>query len=1170
MNQRASHLTAAQIEQYVDDSSGSSEAVETHIQECDECREKALESGRRHLPPGSPAGQHLHPGFPGDDLLMEFAAGLCPPAIASQVLEHVSECEYCAPLLKTYLEGIAGEEAEEEPTGKETTEKAAIQRARKRGLFWFRSFRSKRLAWASGLAFAAVLLIAAVFTAPFALTALNLYQAKTLLASAAREDRVTEMRIPWAPYSKLSPLRGPSDRPRSDRHELSRADAKISDHQDSPDPRWIRANGRVYLLYGDLQKATDLFKRAAEKGLDDPGTKIDLAITYFQNAQAEAQKTGNPDANLIKLNREMATELLLQALESPKISADERAAALFNLAITYEKLQILDMAAQRWKEYLQLDSTSPWADEAREHLKLEQELPPRPQGYRTPGFFLRHLEDPDTQRNIEEYLDVALRSWLLDAMKNKDAEASSALYKLAEVLQEKHGDPWLHDFLKALGPGDSESVHLLANALNNNRRGYHKAAEQAASKAASLFGQHGNVTGTLWANFEDVYAKQRQSKEVMCLEEAQILGKKLERTEYKWLQIQAAFEQAYCYLRKKLFDFAGEKLNFGRQTAAKARFRSLELRGRAIETDLARGSGECTKNWEAAAAGLRQYWEGPSIPSRLYEFYGRFEGCLREEKLLYAARALQERQITIVEEEWNSSDINMRVVASVHQAMADILIELGEQELAQQQAAIAADKAKQLESRAGELGVILKFAEIQLEAQNPQGALNTLDEARASFMAVDDDLIHLKFYELLGDSYLDRQDIDQADAAYERSLELAENGVGTSKEIENRRQWIAEMGVVYRRMTGLLLERKKYAEALQFWEWYQGRSLNAKAASAAQAEKTSWAKIEKEVLAQPLPSPTSETRLVFAGIRNHIHLWTISKAGIESFWLASKAKELSEMVNRFSRRCSDPGSNIFDLEQESERLFSLVLQPALSKIGESDVVIADLDQSMNGLLLEALKSPNGGYFGLRYPVIYSPGFTRELLLRQPVRAMDEAGLLVDASTSTAGPILNNNEREQLLQLVPGLRVLNGAAATPEDMRRGLAASRLFHFLGHGSTNSLELNREWILKLEDFTPKSLQNLQLAVLAACSTGTAKNGLVDSKGLVNAFLAAGVPNVVASHWQVDSMTTADFMKGFYTNLKNDSTPAQALRQARQKLFQIQHHPYYWAAFSLSGRIS
>jgi CHAT domain-containing protein len=107
--------------------------------------------------------------------------------------------------------------------------------------------------------------------------------------------------------------------------------------------------------------------------------------------------------------------------------------------------------------------------------------------------------------------------------------------------------------------------------------------------------------------------------------------------------------------------------------------------------------------------------------------------------------------------------------------------------------------------------------------------------------------------------------------------------------------------------------------------------------------------------------------------------------------------------------------------------------------------------------------------------------------------------------------------------------------------------------------------------------------LVTLSSCDTGLGKEmageGLI---GMTRAFQYAGARSVLASLWRVPDWTTADFMRRFYTYLKEGDTKDAALRRAQEDFLsgpiritaeggeEIEadaSHPYYWAGFVLHG---
>lgn len=95
----------------------------------------------------------------------------------------------------------------------------------------------------------------------------------------------------------------------------------------------------------------------------------------------------------------------------------------------------------------------------------------------------------------------------------------------------------------------------------------------------------------------------------------------------------------------------------------------------------------------------------------------------------------------------------------------------------------------------------------------------------------------------------------------------------------------------------------------------------------------------------------------------------------------------------------------------------------------------------------------------------------------------------------------------------------------------------------------------------------QPIELLILSACQT--ARGDEQATLGLAGIAVRAGARSTLSTLWSVADASTADFITHFYQNLTQQTTKAEAVRQAQLTLVHSSkyNHPYYWAPFVLVG---
>lgn len=160
-----------------------------------------------------------------------------------------------------------------------------------------------------------------------------------------------------------------------------------------------------------------------------------------------------------------------------------------------------------------------------------------------------------------------------------------------------------------------------------------------------------------------------------------------------------------------------------------------------------------------------------------------------------------------------------------------------------------------------------------------------------------------------------------------------------------------------------------------------------------------------------------------------------------------------------------------------------------------------------------------------------------------------------------GEIVTGSETPKIFLGNEGLayRIIHIAAhATFDDKLPWLSSISFSSSKSAGNTDDL--------RLSDLTNLRL-NCELAVLSGCNTGRGF-GIGGSRGFASAFQCAGAASVVASLWNVDDETTAEFMRGFYGYLVQGKSKSRALRMAKLDLVRAgRTDPFFWAPFVLIG---
>jgi CHAT domain-containing protein/Flp pilus assembly protein TadD len=213
------------------------------------------------------------------------------------------------------------------------------------------------------------------------------------------------------------------------------------------------------------------------------------------------------------------------------------------------------------------------------------------------------------------------------------------------------------------------------------------------------------------------------------------------------------------------------------------------------------------------------------------------------------------------------------------------------------------------------------------------------------------------------------------------------------------------------------------------------------------------------------------------------------------------------------------------------------------------------------------------------------------------------------------------ESEVVSQMFNNIQRIQGAEATKNIVENAFFDSyNIFHFTGHVTNNlaepkksELALAGEEKLTLDEICQQNLSSYNLITLSACENLSTNNHNISSEyvSLASALVSHGIPHIVSTLWSVESSASALVMIEFYRRLQPNKSAVTALTEATRWLKELTageltkwyedilnnlhpeelriqtylatqlyrnskmasdknlyNHPYYWAAFTITGK--
>jgi CHAT domain-containing protein len=1123
---------------------------------------------------------------------MELAAGLKSPTETHDRLEHATECPTCAQLLKQAAEQFAEEIADEEMQAlgalksagndwqKNLAHRMQVLSANDSHPSFLKRWWETRaflIQLAGTLSVAAILILGALWMTVFEPSrAVN-----RLLSDAYSEQRTIAVRMADARYAQVEAFRGPElsrlRRPTS----LLEAEVTIAKalSRKPDDPFWLDAQGRADLMDENYSSALSALERAHRFSPEDQNIAVDLSTAYFLRGE------------VLKRSEDygQAEELLGQVLaKNPR-----NGLALFNRAINSERLLLYEQAVSDWHRYLEIDPNSPWSEEARKRLaSLEEKIDlqkrrsenPLPGPAESLAFPQQDEANPTkgSDDRIERQFELALVDWIPGAFSNVPAPRSDsqlarrASHHLAEDFISKHSDYWLADFLRDLEHKSlsRQGLPFLSDSLKTSHTTDLDHSREAAITAEKLFRKSGNRAGELLARFESSYADQLAHQVKPCLSESNVKNDRLVTQRYPWLETQFLLESAIC---TNLNDENARKLAARALAVAKLHhYSSLELRATTFLAALYQYMGDTASAWRYSTEALARYWEGDYPVMRGYSLYAGLDLVAEDrEQWFLDVQLLQEASRLIADD----PDLELRAIEQ--HRLSNALAMTGDFRAALK----ALDEAHALSLRSAdgarkrnlEFETEVSLGELELLRSEPSKTIELLEPLGVQARGLSDKDLVFDYFRSLGLAYLAVGNSLRAKQNVGEALGLAEESLRMNQDERDRLIWCRKADRLYRAMVQLKLSGSP-PEAFAQWEWFKGASLRGSPLEVHSSPGSNYASSSANPPPISLVVPTDTLIVSYAVFPDAVYAWTYGQDGVRQHHLAVRPEKIELLARSFGEHCSRPDSEMAAVMAESRELYRELFEPIEPFLATYKHLIIEPDRVLWLVPFETLLDARNVYLGDRYAISLSPGLGY-LSASTPWQGISgETPILLAGDPQTKGVRPLQDAEMEAKGIARQFRYSN--LLLKDDANYGRIAAQvkgaeIFHFSGHASTSpdgvGLLLGDSTVMDVTRIRVSNFSGLRLAVLSACESANGAAGVFDDRdSLARLLMGAGVPEVVASRWMVNSRATAALMQEFYAQLLAGKGVSLALREASRKLRSNEGfaHPFYWAGFSVFGK--
>jgi tetratricopeptide (TPR) repeat protein len=266
----------------------------------------------------------------------------------------------------------------------------------------------------------------------------------------------------------------------------------------------------------------------------------------------------------------------------------------------------------------------------------------------------------------------------------------------------------------------------------------------------------------------------------------------------------------------------------------------------------------------------------------------------------------------------------------------------------------------------------------------------------------------------------------------------------------------------------------------------------------------------------------------------------------------------------------------------------LLLEPFAALAAPDDLIVIVPDGPLHAVPWAALPGQRARFLIEEHPVVVAPSAATwwRLSTQRPPNVSADGALVIGNPTipdsfRNLANLPHAEAEAAAIATLYGQRPLLGDAVTRAALLDRLQRASIIHFAGHALVNVLNPLQSQLVIADpsgqgftagDIRAVPMRAARLVVLSACeAVGGLPTRSEGPIGLARAFLAAGVPTVVASQWVAPDRPSRELFVRFHQVFVRTGDAARALRAAQTALLHEADpalaDPATWAGFIVIG---